>query len=266
MMNTNFQLFNHDTGIARYVHSMWQLEGFPPYHQETILPKGIVELIFSFADEIYFHKQDDLKTFTTPRCFVNGMTTVPLCLEAPARQFFFGVELYPLPLKKLLNIPAGIFLNSVTDLALINSEFDTLWHKLGEAADFPQRVELVRDWIVKKQFTLYNQELSFSNFLGKTMPPSSVANLAQEFCYSVRQLNRKSHDLFGMSPLTLIGYKRYIQSLALLHDNHRSLTDIGYQSGYYDQAHFIHDFKEYTGITPGDYRKQKSHMPAHLFH
>ncbi|WP_369127980.1 helix-turn-helix domain-containing protein [Halomonas flagellata] len=31
------------------------------------------------------------------------------------------------------------------------------------------------------------------------------------------------------------------------------LTDTAHEAGYFDQAHFIHDFKAVTGITPGDY-------------
>ncbi|MDX2048027.1 MAG: hypothetical protein SFU87_14650 [Chitinophagaceae bacterium] len=29
------------------------------------------------------------------------------------------------------------------------------------------------------------------------------------------------------------------------------LTEIAYESDYYDQAHYIHDCREYSGYTPG---------------
>ena len=29
-----------------------------------------------------------------------------------------------------------------------------------------------------------------------------------------------------------------------------SLTEIAYENGYFDQAHFIKDFREFTGISP----------------
>jgi AraC-like DNA-binding protein len=34
-----------------------------------------------------------------------------------------------------------------------------------------------------------------------------------------------------------------------------SLTELAYRSGYFDQAHFIKDFKRYTGMTPKQYLK-----------
>ena len=33
----------------------------------------------------------------------------------------------------------------------------------------------------------------------------------------------------------------------------KNLTEVGYDCGYYDHAHFIRDFKEYAGLTPGEY-------------
>ncbi len=43
----------------------------------------------------------------------------------------------------------------------------------------------------------------------------------------------------------------------MLHDfscvNKLSLTEHAYKNGYFDQSHFIHDFKSYTGYTPKEF-------------
>lgn len=43
----------------------------------------------------------------------------------------------------------------------------------------------------------------------------------------------------------------------LLNQSTKSLTDIAYESDYYDQAHFIKDFKEFTGLTPKEFLKDE---------
>ena len=40
-------------------------------------------------------------------------------------------------------------------------------------------------------------------------------------------------------------------------DPQQALTDIALCSGFYDQAHFIHQFQRITGQTPGQYRRRK---------
>jgi len=164
-----------------------------------------------------------------------------------------------------MNVPPGIFLNTLTDLTLVDKELNEIWHRLAEAENFDKRVEIIRCWIQKKKWNTYKQEIILSAYLNNAIPTTSVADLAEKLCYSVRQLNRKSHEFFGLSTEALIHYKRYLSSLRLLHHQNRSLTDIAYQSGFYDQSHFIHDFRDFTGITPSEYRKQKSDMSAHLF-
>ncbi|MBL7742436.1 MAG: helix-turn-helix transcriptional regulator [Chitinophagaceae bacterium] len=263
-MNTTFFASNN-TAIRQLVNAAWQVEGTPSYRHETILPKGVIELVFSFSKEPAFSHSFTDQKINTPRCFINGMNNMPLYLKTPAHQFFFGVELNPLAVKKLLAVSPGVFLNSVTDLTLISNDFDGLWHQLAEAGSFQQRVTIIHQWAGKKQSTFSEQELAFSSYLHDTSPAGAVTGLASRFCYSIRQLSRKSNDLFGMSTESLISYKRYLHSVRWLHHSNESLTSVGYECGFYDQAHFIREFRDYTGITPGDYRRQKSDMPAHLF-
>ena len=52
----------------------------------------------------------------------------------------------------------------------------------------------------------------------------------------------------------------------LLNKESKSLTEIAYKSDYYDQAHFIKDFKEFTGTTPKDFLKDDNMVLSSLFY
>ena len=257
--------FCHHVHARRFVKAFWQTAGRPAYQCETILPKGVVEMIFSFDDPVPFYRNNQQQHVLTPRCFVNGINLATIQLNAPQQQSFFGIELHPAAVKKLLKAPCGVFLNSITDLELVNKEFYVLWQQLAEAGSFNERVQTAQEWIIQKLCPVHEQEMAISGFLDGNSEPVSVASLAANFCYSPRQLHRKTQELFGMSTEALIRYKRYIHALRLTHHTNETLTRIGYSSNYYDQAHFIREFKEYTGLTPGDYRRQKSGLPGHFF-
>jgi AraC-like DNA-binding protein len=247
-----------------YLKHCWQTSGSPAYATETILPKGEVELIFSFGDTLDFVREG-LEHGITPRCFINGISNVPVHLKAPQQQIFFGVVLQPAAVKKLLSTPSGVFLNTITDLELIDKSFGPLWHQLADCENFEARVSTIQAWALQRRAKLYEQELALSHFLSSPEEIQTVASLANSFCYSTRQLHRKVQELFGMSSEVLLRYKRYRQALYLMHRSSETLTSIAHECGYYDQAHFNREFKEFTGLTPGSYRQQQSHMPGHLF-
>ncbi|MEM8893850.1 MAG: helix-turn-helix domain-containing protein, partial [Bacteroidota bacterium] len=58
----------------------------------------------------------------------------------------------------------------------------------------------------------------------------------------------------GLSPKYLSRVIRLQSVLQQLHNrSYRDLTSRAFEEGYYDQAHFIRDFKSMTGHTPKDY-------------
>ncbi|MEM8895991.1 MAG: helix-turn-helix domain-containing protein, partial [Bacteroidota bacterium] len=69
-----------------------------------------------------------------------------------------------------------------------------------------------------------------------------------------RNLERNFSKQVGISPKQLGKIIRLQAALKLiLDDSDRKLTQIAYESEYYDQAHFIKDFKELTGTNPKEY-------------
>ena len=173
----------NDIHVNHYAKAFWQTDGEPGHALETILPKGVVELIFSFGDPIPFN--ENTKNFiSTPRCFISGMRDTRIQLISPARQSFFGVELHPVAVKKILRLPAGELLNEITDLENIDKAFTSLWHRLAEAGSFESRVFITKQWLLKKMSPIQDRERSISHFLTTDPSPVSVTGLASELVRS----------------------------------------------------------------------------------
>lgn len=83
--------------------------------------------------------------------------------------------------------------------------------------------------------------------------PLTVRQLTDITGMSQRQLSRRFQQSVGLSPKEYVRVNRFIRSLQHLKEYPLlSLTEIAYKSRYYDQAHFIRDYKDYTGCTPGE--------------
>ena len=79
----------------------------------------------------------------------------------------------------------------------------------------------------------------------------SVTELSKLTNVNRRQLERKFSSTIGLSPKQLSKTIRLQATLKMLLNNKfTSLTALAYEREYYDQAHFIKDFKELTGFTP----------------
>lgn len=85
----------------------------------------------------------------------------------------------------------------------------------------------------------------------------TVAELAEETGYSERYVNKLFSQSVGLNPKTFGKIVKFQKALQMINKETTDirLTDIGVDSGYYDQAHFIKEFKKYAALTPREYRK-----------
>ncbi len=82
----------------------------------------------------------------------------------------------------------------------------------------------------------------------------SINELSKQNNINRRQLVRKFSSTIGLSPKQLSKTIRLQATLkTLLTKNITSLTDLAYENKYYDQAHFIKEFKAFTGLTPKEF-------------
>jgi AraC-like DNA-binding protein len=253
--------------LKNVVQSIWQVEGFTRFHNEHIIPKGIIEVIFNFSDgsPILAHVGD--KQYHLSNCFINGFNTVPVQVQLPEQQMYFGVQLQPLAVKKILGIHACEFSDVVVDLPLLDSTFHSLWHQLADQNSFENRVSVLSGWMERKLPEWQPQETMINNFLsGIEQHNLSVTELAHSLCYSPRQLSRKMAEATGMNTEEILLYKKYLHAVHLIHHtDDLSLTKIAYQSHFSDQSHFIKSFKAYTRMTPGAYKASKSYVKGHVY-
>ena len=84
-----------------------------------------------------------------------------------------------------------------------------------------------------------------------------VAELAEHVGLSERSLQRLVEQRVGLSPKWLIQRRRLHDAVEALKAGESSLADMAARLGYADQAHFTHDFRTVTGMTPGDYLRDQ---------
>jgi AraC-like DNA-binding protein len=85
----------------------------------------------------------------------------------------------------------------------------------------------------------------------------TIRQISDDVGYSIRSIDRLFRDTIGFSPKFYARILRIEQAIQMMITCPRlSMIEIALQLGYYDQAHFSKEFKDFTGQTPVAYRAQ----------
>ena len=98
---------------------------------------------------------------------------------------------------------------------------------------------------------LQEQVICWIRETGNSQP--DLSDVASAFNLSRRSLQRKLGEQ-GTRFIDVISQARLQRAAQLLSSKHSALAEVGFISGYTDQAHFCRDFKQRCGLTPKSFR------------
>lgn len=84
-----------------------------------------------------------------------------------------------------------------------------------------------------------------------------VENIAMEYGYTARQLQRLFCAAYGCTPKRMCQYIRLLAAMEIMKTApEQSFAEISEQLGYSDPSHFQREFKRFVGMTPGGFVKE----------
>lgn len=182
-------------------------------------------------------------------------------IAATATTHIFGIRFLPQALLALFHIPANELTHQVITLnTLLGNEGDELEEKIRQAKTFAEKVNIIVSWFTRRLQSLpvkyHTTEKALLN-IQQTKTIISFPGLVSQSCLSQRQFERNFKALAGFSPRTylkLVRFERLVETVRLQKNLHeKRLTGIALDTGYYDQAHLNHHFREFTGMSPAAY-------------
>jgi AraC-like DNA-binding protein len=258
----NFKIIHPPQQLADYVRFFWFTEGSASIHKPFVhhaFAYPCPEFIFCYKGQFNYNSELEAERTLFPGIYGQTQTFSKAASEADFG--IFGFYLYPHALPQLFCIPANEFTNQSADLkSLCGKEGEILEEKLMLAADNDQRVKLVSGFLeaqLKNASTEYTNIFSSIKAISNSCQVTSVKALADNSFLSVRQFERRFKEFSGFSPKLFLRITRFNSVLNKTFQN-KSLAQIAYEFGYYDQSHFIHDFQKFSGRTPKEYFRQET--------
>jgi len=233
--------------------------------EDTVYPSGLMEVIFNLGEGTWETLVND-KFLNTPKIELWGQIIEPLSIRSKGKNVMFGIKFFPHTAAYFLKDEITIFNNQVSDLCdIFDSSVKNLHARLLETPGLKGKIELVESFFMEKLPVNKNASDRITEVgqiilnMKKNYADENVTAIATKYGISPRYLHKLISQYTGLSPKFLNKVNRFQQSLKLINDNKNSLTSIAYDCGYFDQSHFIKDFKSFTGITPSAYLENKFH-------
>jgi AraC-like DNA-binding protein len=145
-----------------------------------------------------------------------------------------------------------IFRESISlDNFLLCSELLLVEERLSEAKTDQARVEVVEQFLISRLRTREPDKLVLAALalIHKSKGTIRIGELLEQLYMSQSSLERRFRQEVGTSPKKFASIVRLKNTLAIYQPGN-SFTELGYEAGFYDQAHFIKEFKAFTGDTP----------------
>lgn len=215
----------------------------------SILPDGCVEILFYCSPD-------------KPFACINGSVFKNEDINFYNEYEYFGVRILPEQAAKIIDLPLREIINKMISLEEIDPKYKPLTEKICEAKTFQKRVDIFTSLFLNNE----NNKMIYPSFIEhavkkiySTKGNISVDKIVEDVGYSNRYLQKKFNELVGMSPKFFCQVVRFQYALRLISKNKNcKISDIVNEAGYYDQAHFIKEFKKFHLVTPIKYRNNLS--------
>lgn len=260
-----FRAYKPGPPLSDFIEHFWLYDGYSSaYVHERIFPTGTFELVFNLRDDelrIYEGSESPLSCGRYSGALISGPYDGFFVTDRAEEVSVMGVHFRPGGAFPFLGLSAYELANTHLDLA-------TIWGR--DAEDIRVRLAVAPSSGHRFRFL----EHALVSRLRRPLEHHPAVSLALEGFRSdhsravVRKLARKAElsdrrfiDVFrsevGLNPKLFNRIERFQRVLRKAHhSSDPKWEQLALEHGYFDQSHLIRDFLEFSGLSPGDYRRR----------
>jgi AraC-like DNA-binding protein len=256
MSQVKFKHYIPKPPLSQFVGVFWYWEGYDLQEgKERCLPSGTTELVVSLQD---------LKPSGAVIC---GARSDSFILDRTEEDCLFGIHFNPGGAFPFLGVPA-------CELEGLGITLDDLWpgegerirNQLFEATLIEAKFQVMENWLLSKLRLplVRHPAVQYALSALSKQNETKLSEMSNEVGLSQRRFIQVFKNQVGLAPKLFSRVMRFQEIInSVGHENEINWADVALANGYFDQAHFNHDFKEFSGLTPTDYMSRRT---GHLNH
>jgi len=241
--------------LLRFIKCFWMAdsEGKTSIKREKIVPDGYPEMMFDYG--LPYRANITGEWYTQGTELIAGQIRNHFYLENTGRVGIMAIKFQPWALRLLFGLDMVGLVDNVID---IESDLRQELHEVQTISCskeiFENKVTQLEEWFMRKidkqSFPLTGFEKATKELI-QSNGQKSLKELSKKYAFSERSLERYFKEYIGLTPKFYSRILRFSYIFNLLQDNKEpDWSDISLEAGFYDQSHFIKNFKEFTGENP----------------
>ncbi len=263
--------------LSRFVRLMWLYQGYSqPHAKERVLPTGEMQLVINLLeDKTRIYERDDTEHCQTYRGSVMaGAHSEYMVISTAMQAYIIGVCFRAGGAFPFLRMPAGELRDATVSL-------DTLWgaaagglrDQLLAASSHQRRFEILEQALLAElaRGCQPHGAVGFALRRFTTEPRfTTIEGVTDQIGLSAKRFIQVFRDETGFTPKVFCRILRFQRVLGLMEETRmegrRSVewARVALDCGYFDQAHFIHDFRAFSGINPTTYLAHRTEHRNHV--
>ncbi len=238
---------------------------------ERVLPTASAQLVVNLAEDMTrtYGPDRGFAWAEMPGAILTGPMSRYQVIDTTEQEFVAGVVFRPGGTAAFTPVPTHEIVD--TDVAL-----DDLWGaRLGsrlrsrilEAADAGAQLDAI-EAVLREQWRPIEEHPAVEFALGllhRSPHEASISRVTEASGLSATRLIEHFKRGVGLTPKKYCRVLRFQRALTQAHRGRRvDWTEVALDCGYYDQAHFIHDFRRFAGVTPSAYEDGRTRFQNHV--
>ncbi len=262
----DYQVFGPQEKLSRHIKCYWNLDNdddSAPHSRERVFPDGCIELIFNYAD--LMQKFENGKSEIQQRHFIHGQLKKFIELESTGTIGIFSVRFHPAGLQPFIDFDVSALTGKTMTVTEIWGESGNIFEKQMYAAqNTAERIAATESFLLDRLDRSRKNDPGIGlcvDAIVATSGRATIEELSEKFHVGKRHLERKFLSTVGLSQKLFSRIIRFNSALQLIENKDFStFTHVAHEGGFYDQAHFIRDFKDFTGLNPKQYFSENLEM------
>ena len=192
---------------------------------------------------------------TLPQFYLYGQTTRHTKHIATKSFKIIGAYLQPTALKGIFGLDANELTDQHAEISHLTKT--ALSEQLINTSDAAQKIRLLSAFIMKQAAHQNNDNDRIAYASAQLKQGKTFETIQTELNLSERSLERLFKQHIGISPKLYARINRFQSTLDdLRQTKFDRLTEVAYENDYFDQSHFIREFKEFLGTSPKHFMRR----------